>query len=64
MLMHGGAQGGARGGARILRPETVALMNENHVGDLPCGVLRSIAPERANILDLFPGAPVRCSAWS
>jgi len=51
MLMHGGA--------RILKPETVALMNENQVGDLPAGVLRSIAPERAHDLDLFPGAPVR-----
>ena len=34
-------------------------MNQNQVGDLPAGVLRSIAPERANDLDLFPGAPVR-----
>lgn len=55
MLLHGGTFNGAR----ILRPETVALMNENHVGALPSGVLRSIAPERANDLDLFPGAPIR-----
>jgi methyl acetate hydrolase len=55
MLLHGGTLHGTR----ILRPETVALMNNNHVGDLPSGVLRSIAPERANDLDLFPGAPVR-----
>jgi methyl acetate hydrolase len=55
MLMHGGALGGMR----ILKPETVALMNENQIGDLPAGVLRSIAPERAHDLDLFPGAPVR-----
>jgi methyl acetate hydrolase len=55
MLLHGGTLHGAR----ILRPETVALMNENHVGDLPAGILRSIVPERANLLDLFPGAPVR-----
>jgi CubicO group peptidase (beta-lactamase class C family) len=55
MLLHGGTLDGAR----ILKPETVALMHENHVGDLPAGVLRSIVPERANDLDLFPGAPVR-----
>jgi CubicO group peptidase (beta-lactamase class C family) len=55
MLLHGGTLSGAR----ILRPETVALMNENHVGDLPAGVLRSIVPERANDLDLFPDAPIR-----
>jgi CubicO group peptidase (beta-lactamase class C family) len=46
-------------GTRILRPETVARMNENHVGDLAAGVLRSIAPDRANDFDLFPGEPVR-----
>jgi CubicO group peptidase (beta-lactamase class C family) len=55
MLLHGGT----RHGARILRPETVALMNDNHVGNLPAGVLRSIVPERANDFDPFPGAPVR-----
>ncbi|MGE0258878.1 MAG: serine hydrolase domain-containing protein [Alphaproteobacteria bacterium] len=55
MLMHSGTLYGAR----VLKPETVALMNQNHVGDLPAGVLRSIAPERAHDLDLFPGAPVR-----
>ncbi len=60
MLMHGGTlHNGTPSGARILKPETVALMNKNHVGDLPAGVLRSIAPERAHDLDLFPGAPVR-----
>jgi methyl acetate hydrolase len=55
MLLHGGTLRSAR----ILKPGTVALMNENHVGDLPSGVLRSIAPERANDLDLFPGHPIR-----
>jgi methyl acetate hydrolase len=55
MLLHGGTLHGAR----VLRPETVALMNQNHVGDLPAGVLRSIVPEWANDLDLFPGAPIR-----
>ena len=55
MLLHGGSLNGTR----IMRPENVALMNENHVGALPAGVLRSIAPERANDLDLFPDAPVR-----
>lgn len=55
MLLHGGSLDGTR----ILRPETVALMNRNHVGDMPAGVLNSIVPERANRFDLFPGAPVR-----
>ena len=56
MLLHGGSCDGAR----ILRPETVALMDENHIGDLPAGVLEdSIAPELSNDVDFFPGAPVR-----
>ncbi len=55
MLMHGGSLGGVR----ILRPETVVLLSQNHVGDMAAGVLRSIVPERANDFDLFPGARVR-----
>jgi CubicO group peptidase (beta-lactamase class C family) len=55
MLLHRGALNGAR----ILKPETVALMNANHVGDLPAGVLNSIVPERANRFDAFPGEQIR-----
>jgi methyl acetate hydrolase len=55
MLLHGGTLNGAQ----ILKPETVALMHDNHVGDLPAGVLRSIRPGWANDLDLFPGDPIR-----
>jgi methyl acetate hydrolase len=45
--------------ARILRPETVALMAENQIGDLPAGTMTSFVPERSNQVDFFPGAPVR-----
>jgi CubicO group peptidase (beta-lactamase class C family) len=55
MLLHGGAFGGAR----LLKPETVALMNRNAVGDIPCGVLKSEAPAVSNDVDLFPGAQMR-----
>lgn len=51
--------GGSLDGARILRPETVALMNDNQIGDLPAGVLRSCQPERSNHVDFFPGARLR-----
>jgi methyl acetate hydrolase len=54
-LLHGGA----RGDARILRTETVALMNRNHIGDLPAGVLKTTNPDMSNDVDFFPGAPVR-----
>lgn len=53
--------GGSLGGARILKPETVALMQRNHIGDLPAGVMKSCDPARSNDVDLFPGAPLR---WS
>jgi CubicO group peptidase (beta-lactamase class C family) len=52
--------GGSLDGARILRPETVALMNDNQIGDLPAGILRSCQPERSNHVDFFPGA---CLRW-
>src|SRR5262245_2730556 len=55
MLLHGGAFGGAR----LLKPETVALMNRNAVGDIPCGVLKSEVPAVSNDVDLFPGAQMR-----
>jgi CubicO group peptidase (beta-lactamase class C family) len=51
--------GGARGGVRILRAETVARMGENHIGDLPAGVLRTQNPGRSANVDFFPGAQVR-----
>ena len=33
--------GGSLNGTRILKPETVALMNQNHTGNIPCGVLKT-----------------------
>ena len=55
MLLHGGAWNGAR----LLRPETVALMHRNHTGDLPAGVMRTARPEMSNDVDFFPGARIR-----
>ena len=31
----------ALNGTRLLRPETVALMGQNHTGSIPCGVLKT-----------------------
>jgi methyl acetate hydrolase len=50
---------GSLDGVRILRPETVALMNQNQVGELPAGVMKSCLPERSNDVDFFPGAKIR-----
>ena len=51
--------GGSWNGVRILRPETVALMNKNHIGDIPAGVLKTQLPQRSNDVDFFPGAQIR-----
>ena len=55
MLLHGGSVDGTR----VLKPETVALMNQNHTGTIPCGVLKTNMPALSNDVDLFPGAPLR-----
>src|SRR5436190_6727254 len=55
MLLHEGMLNGAR----ILQPETVALINHNQVGDLQAGLLPSIVPDRAHDFELFPGMKVR-----
>ena len=54
-LLHGGSHNGAR----ILKPETVALMNQNHTGSIPAGIMKTTNPARSNDVDLFPGAPIR-----
>jgi len=46
-------------GQQILKPETVALMGENHIGGLQAGILKTNAPAMTNDVDLFPGQPVR-----
>ena len=47
-------RGGELDGARILRPETVAEMGRNQIGELAAGTLISVLPEESNHLDLFP----------
>ena len=47
--------GGAIDGARILRPETVALMGQNQIGDIDVGVLKTTVPALSNDVDLCPG---------
>lgn len=49
------AGGLARSGAQVLKPETVALMGKNAIGDLTAGVLEPILPTLAYPSDFFPG---------
>ena len=50
---------GSWNGARLLRPETVALMEQNHTGTIPAGILKTENPALSNDVDLFPGAQIR-----
>jgi CubicO group peptidase (beta-lactamase class C family) len=50
-LMHGGELNGAR----ILRPETVALMAQNHMGKLNVLPMQTFNPRMSNDVELFPG---------
>ncbi|WP_407180883.1 serine hydrolase domain-containing protein [Bradyrhizobium sp. STM 3562] len=49
--------GGELDGARILKPETVALMSENHMGALDVQPLPSQNPQLSAHVDLMPGIP-------
>ena len=50
---------GALDGTRILRPETVALMNTNQVGEIEAGILKTTAPARSTDVDFFPGVSLK-----
>jgi methyl acetate hydrolase len=50
---------GRFGGAQLLRPETVALMAQNHIGELNAGIMKTGMPELSNDVDLFPGIPCK-----
>jgi len=51
MLLHGGRFDGAQ----ILRPETVAEMGKNHIGELTVGLLKTAIPASSNDAEFFPG---------
>ncbi len=52
-------RGGALDGVRILRPDTVALMGQNHIGNIEAGVMKTAAPALSNDVDFFPGISLR-----
>jgi len=45
---------GRGNGNQVLKPETVALMSQNHIGDLTVGKMTTVAPMYTNDVDLFP----------
>ena len=46
---------GELNGAQVLRPETVAEMGKNQIGDLTVGLLRTVQPGSSNDAEFFPG---------
>ena len=46
---------GSFNGARILKPETVAMMGRNQIGDIKVGLLKTVQPEASNDAEFFPG---------
>jgi CubicO group peptidase (beta-lactamase class C family) len=55
MLLHSGSFNGAQ----LLRPETVTRMGQNHIGNIPAGIMKTENPARSNDVDFFPGAEIR-----
>jgi CubicO group peptidase (beta-lactamase class C family) len=49
--------GGRLNNAQILKPETVALMNKNNMGDLNVTLLKTAQPDLTNDAEFFPGMP-------
>lgn len=50
---------GSLRGATILRPETVALMSKNQIGDIEAGIMKTTSPGLSNDVDFFPGNHLR-----
>jgi CubicO group peptidase (beta-lactamase class C family) len=55
MLLHQGQLNGVR----LLRPETVALMGQNQIGEIEAGHLKTTTPAVSNNVDFFPGISLR-----
>ena len=45
---------GKGNGNQVLKPETVAMMAQNHIGDLVVTKMTSVAPMYSNHVDLYP----------
>ncbi|MBN8989303.1 MAG: beta-lactamase family protein [Rhizobiales bacterium] len=46
---------GRGNGNQVLKPETVALMGQNNIGDINVDKMTTVAPAYTNDVDLFPG---------
>jgi len=48
-------QDGSFKGVQVLRPETVALMSQNHIGPIEVGLFKTAMPALSHDIELFPG---------
>jgi len=51
MILHRGTFNGNQ----VLKPETVQTMSQNHIGNIDCVELKTVAPQFSNNADFFPG---------
>jgi methyl acetate hydrolase len=51
--------GGGLAGKSVLRPQTVALMSTNQIGNLEAGILKTTNPALSDDVDFFPGVRLR-----
>ncbi|MET0720599.1 MAG: serine hydrolase domain-containing protein, partial [Tardiphaga sp.] len=51
--------GGGVAGKSILRPQTVALMSTNQIGNIDAGILKTTNPALSGDVDFFPGVRLR-----
>jgi methyl acetate hydrolase len=58
-LLQAYLNGGSLRGVSILRPETVAVMSTNQIGNLEAGILKTTNPRLSNDVDFFPGVHLR-----
>jgi methyl acetate hydrolase len=49
------ADGKSKSGEVVLKPETVALMGQNHIAPLEAGVIKIAMPNLSHDVDFFPG---------
>src|SRR5258707_2467032 len=55
--------GGSFRETRILRPETVASMSANQIGDVEAGILKTTNPALSNALGVFSWVSVPSGIW-
>jgi CubicO group peptidase (beta-lactamase class C family) len=59
ILLQALLNGGGPAGKGILRPQTVALMSTNQIGNLDAGILKTTNPALSDDVDFFPGVRLR-----